>query len=389
MPSLDEDGSAFVNDFSEYKTVANKKPVELILFAHQKSGRSMWEIGREFKRLSRGEGKLTLQEYIDYEVYNAPDAEKERFLSRNLVWPVTTQCCDMTWDAATEDKWLATQILELHQIPTPPILAVVDANDRRYGRNVKLSSARELEGFLNETSMPIFAKANRGHASFGTFLIRGHSDNGVELHDGETVGVSELFEDRIGDRAYVLQPLLRNSEEFAPFAKNLITLRLFAVNDGKKISVVAAVLKVPSDENIADNFWRPGNIVGDVDLSSGIVTTAKTRHEGIVKDVDATPATSPTIVGHTITGWEEAVSLARDCSRIFPMQRFLTLDVALTDQGPCVVEVNTGGGWELYQFASGKGFLTPEVTAFFAACNVDLDHDRKGGVLSSLWKRKK
>ena len=42
------------------------------------------------------------------------------------------------------------------------------------------------------------------------------------------------------------------------------------------------------------------------------------------------------------------------------------MDIAITPAGLMLIEINTGGSFTLPQFASGRGFLTDEVRAFFA-----------------------
>ena len=48
------------------------------------------------------------------------------------------------------------------------------------------------------------------------------------------------------------------------------------------------------------------------------------------------------------------------------------MDVAITPDGPSLIEINSGGAFDLPQLASGRGLLTDEVQAFFAACGVRL-----------------
>ena len=44
------------------------------------------------------------------------------------------------------------------------------------------------------------------------------------------------------------------------------------------------------------------------------------------------------------------------------------MDIAITADGPVLIEINTGGGFDLPQLASGEGFLSDEVANFFRAC---------------------
>ena len=82
--------------------------------AQKKSGRHPMDLAREFFRLNRGRGKLPWLEYIQYGVYDktrySPE-DQSRFLANTLHWPITRVCCDMTWQATTEDKWLCSHIL--------------------------------------------------------------------------------------------------------------------------------------------------------------------------------------------------------------------------------------------------------------------------------------
>jgi hypothetical protein len=47
------------------------------------------------------------------------------------------------------------------------------------------------------------------------------------------------------------------------------------------------------------------------------------------------------------------------------------MDIALTSDGPMLIEINTGGGFDLPQLASGRGFLTDDVCEFFRTCGYD------------------
>ena len=68
--------------------------------------------------------------------------------------------------------------------------------------------------------------------------------------------------------------------------------------------------------------------------------------------------------------WDDVISLAFACSRIFASARYQSVDVAITPDGPMLIEINTGGAFDLPQLANGRGFLTAEVQEFFSECGV-------------------
>src|SRR3546814_19828691 len=88
-------------------------------------------------------------------------AAKERFISERLHWPITNLCSDITWRAATEDKWLSYKLLQHLGVATPQTLAVIDRSVRTFGPDRHLASAAELRDFPSVSAFPTFAKSNR------------------------------------------------------------------------------------------------------------------------------------------------------------------------------------------------------------------------------------
>src|SRR3546814_5255952 len=105
---------------------------------------------------------------------------KERFISERLHWPITNLCSDITWRAATEDKWLSYKLLQHLGVATPQTLAVIDRSGRSFGPDRRLASAQELRDFLAGAAFPIFAKPNGSLGSFGAFVIEGYESRSEE-----------------------------------------------------------------------------------------------------------------------------------------------------------------------------------------------------------------
>src|SRR3546814_6108285 len=80
------------------------------------------------------------------------------------------------------------------------------------------------------------------------------------------------------------------------------------------------------------------------------------------------PATGQQLVGTRLPHWQEVRRVNDACARLFAPVRYQSLDIALTDAGPVVVEVNVGGSFVLPQMASGQGLLTEETRDFLVGC---------------------
>jgi hypothetical protein len=346
--------------------------LEKVLLAQKKCGKHPFSMVTDISRLVRGDGKLTMEEYFMYQLYDDNKYSREdkaKFISEKIHWPVTHTCCDMSWSALAEDKWLSYRFLESFDIRVPETIAVIDKTFRSFGSIPKISSPMEFRDFFEKNpKYPVFAKPNAGIGSFGAFIITGIDDASVVIDQSEPLAFDHLFEEVIGERTYLLQSFLKNHPVISAFSPYLATIR--AVNFVKSDSIVTPfyILKIPSSSNIADNYWRKGNIIADVDPETGIIRRA-IRGRGIdTEELDTHPETGDKLVGLTLPHWNELKNVNHTCARLFAPVKYNTLDIALTLEGPVVIEVNTGGSFELPQLATGSGFLTEEICDFLENC---------------------
>lgn len=353
-----------------------EKPTALDYLRHaqRKSGRRPMALMREYRRLHRGIGKLTLAEYVQYGVFDArrydPEAQS-KFLTNTLHWPITRVCCDMTWQATTEDKWLCSHILARSDIRVPETLAIIDKTDRSYPGTLKISTAAQLRDFLtSRQGVPFFGKENRGICSFGAFLAQDFDQSAIRLKGHGPLTLDGFIDQFVGATPYLLQRLETNHAFFERYTESLATVRVCILVERTGIKIPFAVLKLPARQNVADSFWRPGNLACSLDPQSGKILGARTKDALGTTDHSAHPETNAPLVGETVPLWDQVLDLAQRCAPIFSPVRYQSMDIAITQDGPVLIEINTGGGFDLPQLASGQGFLTDDVRAFFRNCGV-------------------
>lgn len=362
------DAPAVLRDRAEHDR-SPATQLDYLRHAHERSGRHPLELAREFLRLNRGPGKLSFPEYVRYGVYDTSRHDREsqsHFVTDTLVWPITHACCDMTWQAATEDKWLCSRILAGTGVPTPETLAVIDRTEREYAGTTTIRNVRQLREFMRSgDALPLFGKANRGLASFGAFLAERADEHGVRVRGEGWLPYETLMDRFIGETPYLLQRLETNHPFFGSFTSALASVRIYVMVSAARVTIPAAVLKIPSATNVADNFWRPGNLACDLRPGSGRISTLRSRSALGTTDHDRHPETGAVLVGKHVPMWDRVVALAERCAPIFAPIRYQSMDIAVTGDGPVLVEINTGGAFELPQLASGEGFLKDEVREFF------------------------
>ena len=232
--------------------------VDLILTAQKEYGKHPFSIVKEIWKLKRGDGHLEPNDYFKYQLYDDKkysEEAKAQFISEKLHWPITYQCCDKTYQAITEDKWLSYNFLDRFGVRTPKNIAVIDQSLRSFGSDLRISSPTELRTFLKENeSYPIFAKPNVGIGSFGAFIISGLKETSVFLDQSDPVTLDDLFLKIIGSRTYLLQEFIRNHPTIQALSPYVATVRLVNLIMEDSVVTPFAVLKIPSSSSIADNY---------------------------------------------------------------------------------------------------------------------------------------
>ena len=80
------------------------------------------------------------------------------------------------------------------------------------------------------------------------------------------------------------------------------------------------------------------------------------------------PDTGGRLEGLTIPDWPALTALALKAAAALPGLRMQAWDIAPTDRGPVLVEVNIGGDFNLPQLAHRTGLMDDRFRTFLAAC---------------------
>jgi len=154
--------------------------------------------------------------------------------------------------------------------------------------------------------------------------------------------------------SYIVRPTLGNHHDIADMSNGaLSTARIMTCrNERGGFEVTNAVYRMACRENsVVDNF-HAGGIVAKVDIATGILARAVEggRWGTGTGWHDRHPTTGAQIVGRKLPYWEEALELTRRAHALaFSDQAVIGWDVALLDDGPCLVEGNKGPCVDLLQ----------------------------------------
>ena len=359
--------------------MGNKQKIEIapaLVKAAKKTGKNPISIWFDYQKLKRGQGKLRFYEYMLYELYDTTrwtDAARKRFISGHIHWPISNACNDTSWWAVTEDKWLSAGFLRQHDLPAPAIAAVFDRGPRSFPDVPKLETAEDLKSFFDgNPAFPLFAKPVRGMWSAGAFRINGCTETHVLVEGRDPTTFADLADEVFGGQSYLIQECLTPHSFFDGLTDAIGTVRSLNLIGKDGLTVPFTALKLPMQNNVADNFWRPGNLLCHLDPETGTILGIVDTVDGARVSYDSLPGSSRKLIGEQLPMWLELRALNEKVARLHGAIRYGSTDIALTKDGPVVVEVNTGCAFSIMQLATGQGLLSDEMLAFFRECGAKI-----------------
>lgn len=138
---------------------------------------------------------------------------------------------------------------------------------------------------------------------------------------------------------YIAEPLITNCKEIREFAPNSLNTLRVTILMVKGEPVVQYVWFRLGNGDQTDNL-HSGGVASGVDLKTGCVATkAFDRH---FMKYTVHPGSGKQIYGFKIPYFDEAVQLAKDAAMVTPGLRYVSWDVAVTENGPMIME----GNWD-------------------------------------------
>jgi hypothetical protein len=342
------------------------------------SGAKQSRLIGEIVSLRRGPGRLTPQEYFYYRLWDSAlsGEQKRSFVGKRAQARMHLACNEARWHAAANDKLLFHAAMSGAGLPVPRLLAVIHPM-RRLPNTLSLRTAPAIADLLRQQeAYPLFVKPIDGMYSLG--VVRAEqfdpARDEVVMHDGARVAVSALAAELAArPSGYLVQRALHPHPALATaYGDRLWSARLLVLLGPEGPEILRAVCKVPTGVNVADNYWRDGNLLTAVEQESGIIRrVVRGTGKDLVADV-VHPDTGRPLVGVAVPDWDAVLGTAIGAAWTLPGVRTQSWDVAITDAGPVLLEVNWGGDLNLAQLAWGRGVLDDRYRAHLCRCGYRL-----------------
>lgn len=266
-----------------------------------------------------------LQDYLNFQFYNKKHAERKTYVSVSYLDKAITKLSNIKW--------------------SPYI-----SNKTNFQKNYNAFTRRD------------FFDPDTGFEGFEAFLQRnpvfiykpqiGQCGEGVaKLEVAKIPDIKAFYEEAMAKKACLEELVVQHPDWEALCPGCVNTMRVITGAAKGQSWLIFAATRVGSGTSVADNFHMGGSAVL-IDMETGKLTG-----NGIDKKLNEheCSATGIRYDGYQVPFWEEIKKLCLDAALVNDQIHFVGWDVAVTPNGPLLIEGNRGSGFDLPQVLAKRG----------------------------------
>lgn len=271
----------------------------------------------------------------------------------------------------TEDKGIFYRHARLAGVRVPELYAILCESGPAWTHGGEvLQGPDDWAGYLRSGVPDEFVvKPSRGYYGLGVRLVTRGPDGVLRVNGHGTTTAEALCRELAADRMfhmYLVQERLRDHPDLPGDGQALQTARVITLMDrANRPRIVNSQFRMAVGGGPIDNFHggTTGNVLAIVeDLEDGTlggVIRAGERRRFEIVPPGTVPGTPPP--GSRLPLWDRVVELVHDAARHFLPMRCIGWDVAVTADGPVIVEGNIW--WDPPSPQRGTGALLREMRA--------------------------
>ena len=301
------------------------------------------KVMRDYISLYRTKG-LTHEEYYEFEFEKRSEEFRQDFLGLNEQHFYLDLLNPLKYMSLARNKYVAHKMLENTGIRTSELFCYYQP-EARY--TVNTECAGDLAGVLHilkaKGVQSCVIKTTESSHGDNVWVIKniGYQDDDAIMtrFDGQELTLSSV----LGEEALIFESVVRQTDQFAAFNESSVnTVRFMtALYPDGSAKVIATFIKIGRAGRCVDNAGGGGNVDVCVDVETGEIRHA-IQFDGWrnVKDIDSHPDSGAQLNGVLLENWESVKAEVTRFQQAFPYCKVAGWDIALTDEGPVVIEIN-------------------------------------------------
>ena len=278
---------------------------------------------------------------------------------------------DGEWTPITENKLLFNRYYSSFGLPVNELYGYYDSQNGITTDGTPLTNIVQLKEFLLELKPPTIVFKPVGGSKGQNILIfnsihYGADDIVFTSNEGKDLTLSQVvlaMEKKVKGSSYqgfVMEPKVEQDQGISSLnSSSLNTIRVITIlNKANQASVLCAALRLGRKGVGVDNFSQGGLFVA-INLTEGILGKGFFGTKIRSDFYQLHPDTEVPFSGFKIPFWKEVYQLACKAARVSPFCRSIGWDIAITPEGPVILEGNDKHSVRMQ--ALYNGYLQPEV----------------------------
>ncbi|MBQ7329633.1 MAG: hypothetical protein IJX01_06985 [Oscillospiraceae bacterium] len=266
-----------------------------------------------------------LQDYLNFRFYEKKHAQRKTYVSVGYLDQVITKLSNIKWSPYISNK------TNFH---------------KNYGKYTRRD----------------FFDPDGGYEAFEAFLERnpvfiykpqiGQCGEGIAKIVTAEIEDRKAFFDKAMESKACLEELVKQHPAWEALCPGCVnTLRVITGAAAGQSWLLFAATRVGSGTSVADNFHMGGS-AALIDMETGKLTGT-----GLDKKLNehACTATGIRYDGYEVPYWEEIKAMCLEAALVNDQIHFIGWDVAITPDGPLLIEGNRGSGFDLPQVLAKRG----------------------------------
>ena len=297
----------------------------------------------DYKQLYKSKG-LTTDEYYQFEFEKRDEEFRKSFLGLNEQRFYLDYLNPVKYYSLARNKYLAHKMLEDTGVRKSELYCYYQPEARFISSNEKASDREGVLRILkNKKVQSCVIKTTESSHGDNVWVI-----NAIEFRDDDAVmmrfdGESLLLSSILGKEALIFESVVKQTKQFAAFNESSVNTVRFMTTlypDGSA-RVIATFIKIGRAGKCVDNAGGGGNVDVCVDTETGEVKYA-IQYDGWrnIKEIEKHPDSGNQLNGVMIENWQAIKEEVRKFQQAFPYCKAAGWDIAITDDGPVVIEVN-------------------------------------------------
>ena len=250
------------------------------------------------------------------------------------------------YEIVFQDKVVSEMLCKANEIPTPEILRVAADGESIEGVAAEL----EQEGFRKLIFKPRSGKGGGG------IVCTEVQDGAVRaISRGEDVSIEELR----AKGEMIVQEFISQHQDMNNISTSTNTIRTVTIRKRNgDVIIVGTYARFGVGNSRVDNLSQGGVCVA-ADVLTG--TLAPSGFDRLSHVFEVHPTSGLAFNGYQIPLWGEVINLAKKVQSSFEFYPLLGMDIAVTEDGPVVIEINSGYDNVDLEQAGGPILKNPQV----------------------------